>query len=109
MKYFINKDNKKVGLAHITNSIFGDYALCWDLDGNEYALDLNNILDDGTPDFIEVSIPVKFPAGFVPTDEFDVKHCMWCPFYCAEEGVANYCGHKDYKTENRCPIKEFFN
>ena len=108
MKYFIDSENRKVKLGWVTPSIDGEETLCWDIDGNELILQMSEILDDGEQDFIEVSIPIEFPNGFVPSEIFDNNRCMWCPFYCVEENVENYCSHKHYKEQNSCPIRKYF-
>lgn len=108
MKYFIDNENRKVTLAWATPLLDGKHANCLDMDGKEYTLLKSEILDDGTENFIEVSIPIEFPNGFVPPVLFDNGRCMWCPFYCVEPGVDNYCSHKYYKRKNGCPIRKHF-
>ena len=108
MKYFINDENHKVRLAWATPSVDGEIALCWDVDGNEYNILMSEVLDDGEPDWFEVSIPIEFPNTFVPPETFDNCRCMWCPFFCAEEGVKSYCSHKHYEDQHGCPIRKHF-
>ena len=108
MKHFIDNENCKVRLAWVTPSFFTENIICLGVDGNEYEIPKGEILDDGEPDYVEISIPIEFPNGFVPPETFDDNRCMWCPFYCVEEDVENYCSHKHYKQENCCPIKKCF-
>ena len=108
MKYFTNEEGCKVMLAWVTPSVFGDYAICWGLDGKEYSIPIGDVLDDGEEDSIVVSIPIEFPKGYVPPQKFDSDRCMWCPFMCVEQGVDSYCDHQHYEKENACPIRKHF-
>ena len=108
MKYFIDNENRKVRIAWVGPTMNDENVVCWDLDGKEYGLLKSEILDDGERDFVEVSIPIEFPNGFVPPILFDNGRCMWCPFYCVEENIDNYCNHKYYKKQNGCPIRKYF-
>lgn len=108
MKYFIDNDNRKVGICWCVPSALGEVAHCWDANGKEYDIPLNEILEDDEPDFVEVSLPIEFPKEFVPGVKFDDDRCMWCPFFCVEENVGCYCDHKHYDEESGCPIRKHF-
>ena len=108
MKYFIDNENRKIRLARVTPALDPEYIICWGVDGKEYRLPLCVICDDDEQDFIEVSIPIEFPNGFVPPETFDNDRCLWCPFNYVEENVEDYCNHKHYKKENSCPIRKHF-
>ena len=109
MKYFIDSEKGKVSLALVSPAITDEtLAHCWDIDGNEYMIPKSDILEDGEDPFVEVSIPIEFPKGFVPLEKFHEDHCMWCPFYFVEEEIGCYCSHKDYNKESTCPIRKHF-
>ena len=108
MKYFINGENHKVKLAWVAQAVDDEYSICWDMDGKEHTIPTSEVLDDGSADFVEVLIPIELPNGFTPPETFDDGRCMWCPFYCVEVGVDNYCSHKYYSRQNSCPIRNCF-
>ena len=109
MKYFIDNENCKVRIAWATPALDPEYVNCWSVDGKEYRLPTCVICDDDEQDYVEISIPIEFPNGFVPPETFDIDRCMWCPFNYVEEKVEDYCNHKDYKKQNGCPIRKCFN
>ena len=109
MKYFIDSEKGKISLAWVAPSTGDeDIAHCWDINGNELMIPKSNIFDDGEDSFVEVSIPIEFPRGFIPFEKFHEDHCMWCPFYFVEEEIGCYCIHKYYDKETGCPIRKYF-
>ena len=107
MKYFIDENNRKVALFNVNPTIKKEIVYGYDLFGKCYHLPACEVLDDGEEEFAYVSIPVKFPKGFVPPEIFGEKRCVLCPFHFSAEGEENCClldaGEAPY-----CPIKKEF-
>ena len=108
MRYFIDKDGGKVGLYSVMTCLDCENAVCIDAKGKEYHLPISSILEDDEPEFAEVSVPLEFPKEFVPSEKFDEDQCIWCPFYCVDEGIGCYCSHKYYENLTGCPIRKYF-
>ena len=105
MKYFIDENNFKVALFHVNPTIKKDTVYGYDLSGECHHLPASEVLDDGEEDFVMVSIPVKFPKGFVPPEVFDKKRCVLCPFHFFDEDEEDCCLADD---GHHCPIKNTF-
>ena len=103
MKYFIDENNCKVALFNVTPTIKKDAVYGYDLSGECHRLPACEVFDDGEQDYVYVSIPVKFPKGFVPPETFDKKRCTLCPFHFSDDGEDNCC-----LTDIYCPIKRAF-
>ena len=107
MKYFIDENNCKVALFHVNPTIKKDTVYGYDLSGECHHLPSSEVLDDGEEDFVMVSIPVKFPKGFMPPEVFDKKRCVLCPFHITVD-LKEKCCLLDEDEDPYCPIKKGF-
>ena len=108
MKYFLDEEKRKVKIVWVSPTAVDGRTLCWDIYGNELSIKTEEIFDDGEENFVEVSIPIEVPNGFVPPEKFHENRCMWCPFYYVDDCVGSYCGHKLYEKQSSCPIRKCF-
>ena len=106
MKYFIDKDNCKVGLFDVCPTIKDNLWMGRDLKGHLHYLSQSEIFEDGEDSFVEISIPLEFPKGFIPPVCFDKNGCYLCPFYNWNDDYGADCGHQHYEKEHGCPIRK---
>lgn len=105
MKYFIDGENKKVRLFEVTPTIRRDKLMGHDINGELHYVPESDLFDDGKDDdYVTVTIPLKFPKGFVPPVRFDATRCKWCPFLCDDD--ANYFCR--FENDDCCPIRGCF-
>ena len=108
MKYFID-DSRKVALFDVNPTIDKKTAWGFDANGEEYRLPISAIFEDDEEDFFEISIPIRFPKGFVPPMERDKKRCRMCPFYVHFDEYDDWeCMKLNRDADYHCPISEYF-